>query len=171
MGVASRVATLLAARNATVAVAESSAGGSIARSLVGVRGASAFFAGGAVCYTALSKEALLGLAQPTKPTATEAHAKELAEAIRKRLSADWGVGETGVAGPGKNSRGIAPGVCALAVVGPSFSRTIMIWPDSELSAADAYGQAPLVPRQDAMTAFSERALELLEVALEEETGQ
>ena len=82
-------------------------------------------------------------------------------AVRERLSADWGIGETGVAGPGKNSRGVAPGVCAIAVVGPSVSKTLMLFPDSTLSAADAYGQAPLMPREQAMEAFGERALELL----------
>lgn len=88
-------------------------------------------------------------------------------AVRERLSADWGIGETGVAGPGKNSRGVAPGVCAIAVVGPGVSKTLMLYPDSTLSAADAYGQAPLMPREEAMEAFGERALELLETALSE----
>ena len=85
-------------------------------------------------------------------------------AVREQLSADWGVGETGVAGPGKNSRGVAPGVCGIAVVGPGVSKTLMIFPDSTLSAADAYGQAPIMPREEAMEAFSEKALELLEAA-------
>ena len=161
---AARVAALLTKHKATVAVAESSAGGTISRALVAVRGASNYYAGGVVCYTAASKHTLLDRA-PAKPTATEAHAKELAMAVRERLSADWGVGETGVAGPGKNSRGVAPGVCAIAVVGPGVSETLMLWPDSTLSAADAYGQAPLMPREEAMETFGERALELLEAAL------
>ena len=161
---AARVAALLTKHKATVAVAESSAGGAISRSLVAVRGASNYYVGGAVCYTAASKHTLLGLT-PAKPTATEAHAKELAMAVRERLSADWGIGETGVAGPGKNSRGVAPGVCAIAVVGPGVSKTLMLFPDSTLSAADAYGQAPLMPREEAMEVFGERALELLETAL------
>ena len=161
---AARVAALLTKHKATVAVAESSAGGAISRSLVAVRGASNYYVGGAVCYTAASKHTLLGLT-PAKPTATEAHAKELAMAVRERLSADWGIGETGVAGPGKNARGVAPGVCAIAVVGPGVSKTLMLFPDSTLSAADAYGQAPLMPREEAMEVFGERALELLETAL------
>ena len=166
---AARVAALLMKHKATVAVAESSAGGAISRSLVAVRGASNYFAGSAVCYTAASKHTLLGLT-PAKPTATEAHAKELAMAVRERLSADWGIGETGVAGPGKNSRGVAPGVCAIAVVGPGVSKTLTLFPDSTLSAADAYGQAPLMPREQAMEAFGERALELLETALSDSSS-
>ena len=166
---AARVAALLMKHKATVAVAESSAGGAISRSLVAVRGASNYFAGSTVCYTAASKHTLLGLT-PAKPTATEAHAKELAMAVRERLSADWGIGETGVAGPGKNSRGVAPGVCAIAVVGPGVSKTLMLFPDSTLSAADAYGQAPLMPREQAMEAFGERALELLETALSDDSS-
>ena len=166
---AARVAALLMKHKATVAVAESSAGGAISRSLVAVRGASNYFAGSTVCYTAASKHTLLGLT-PAKPTATEAHAKELAMAVRERLSADWGIGETGVAGPGKNSRGVAPGVCAIAVVGPGVSKTLMLFPDSTLSAADAYGQAPLMPREQAMETFGERALELLETALSDDSS-
>ena len=168
---AARVAALLKSRGATVAIAETSAGGSISQSLLAVRGASAYFRGGAVCYSAESKKRLLGF-EPSKPTATEPHAKELAAAVRKLLGADWGIGETGVAGPGKNSRGIAPGVCALAVVGPDgISKTVSIWPDDDLSAADAYGQAPLVPREERMQAFGERAVELLEEAMSSQPQQ
>ena len=46
----------------------------------------------------------------------------------------------------------------------------MLFPDSTLSAADAYGQAPLMPREQAMEAFGERALELLETALSDSSS-
>ena len=42
----------------------------------------------------------------------------------------------------------------------------MLFPDTELSAADAYGQAPKVPRAEAMEKFSESALALAVEALE-----
>ena len=58
---------------------------------------------------------------------------QLARAARIALGSEWGVGETGVAGPTPNSRGVSPGVCAIAVVGPngvSLSRTL--YPDDVL---------------------------------------
>ena len=75
---------------------------------------------------------------------------------------DWAIGETGVAGPTANSHGVAPGVCALAVVGPDGAkRSMTLWPEDGLGAADAYGQAPKVARRDAMQAFAASGLELL----------
>lgn len=155
-----RLAALLVPKGQTIAIAETSAGGLISSSLLAVAGASKFFRGGVVCYSPQSKEALLGL-KPRMPTATEAHALELALAARERLGADWGLGETGVAGPGKNSRGCNPGVCAIGLVGPDgFQKAIMLWPDDTLSAADAYGQAPKVSRLERMQHFGACAVEL-----------
>jgi PncC family amidohydrolase len=157
---ATRLAAVLAPRNQTIAVAETSAGGLISSSLLAVAGASKFFRGGVICYSPQSKEALLGL-KPKAPTATEAHALELALAARERLGAHWGLGETGVAGPAKNSRGCSPGVCAIAIVGPDgFRNAIMLWPDDTLSAADAYGQAPKMSRLERMQHFGALAVEL-----------
>lgn len=153
----------------TVALAETSSGGMMATALLARRGASAYFRGGVVTYSRPSKAALLGLDEKsTKPTATEAHALELADAIRSSLGSDWAIGETGVAGPTANSRGIAPGVCALAVVGPDgVRRTTMLWPEDGLNAADAYGQAPKIPRDEAMQRFATAGLELLCDAVDE----
>lgn len=144
-------------------MAETSAGGLIAAGLLAQPGASKYFAGGVVTYTKESKLKLLGLdSEKTKPTSTEPHAFELAMAVRTTLGSDWAIGETGVAGPSPNSRGIAPGVGAIAVVGPNNARlTKSIFPDDELSASDAYGQARKVPRDEQMQIFMDEALELL----------
>ena len=163
-----RAMAKLVASKARVAIAESSAGGLIAASLLAQPGASKYFAGGVVCYTKTAKQNFLGLeAEKTKPTSTEPHAVELAKAAREALNCDWGVGETGVAGPSPNSRGISPGVCALAVVGPNnFVLRTTLFPDETLSAADAYGQPPKVPREEAMKTFGAAAIELLCDAVE-----
>lgn len=167
MSAASRLSAFLSAHGHSIAVAETSAGGLIASSLLCLPGASKVFRGGVVAYSAQSKEALLGLSAKT-PTATEAHALELANAARAKLGAEWGLGETGVAGPAKNSRGCSPGVCAIAVVGPSgFQRAATLWPDDTLSAADAYGQAPKVSRDERMRYFGDQALRLAADSAEE----
>ena len=165
-GAGDRLITLaksLTASKQTVALAETSSGGMMATELLALRGASAFFKGGVVAYSKGAKEVLLGLdPAKSKPTAGEAHALELARAARDHLGSDWAIGETGVAGPTANSHGVAPGVCALAVVGPDGAkRSTTLWPDDGLGAADAYGQAPKVGRRDAMQAFAAAGLELL----------
>ena len=67
---------------------------------------------------------------------------ELALAARTCLNSDWGIGESGVAGPAGNSRGITPGVSALAVAGPGgVTATRLLFPDATLSSErDAYGE-------------------------------
>ena len=158
----------LKAAKQKVGVAETSAGGLIAATLLAHPGASAYFAGGVVVYTKASKAKFLGLdAEKSKPTATEPHAIELAQAMREALQCDWAIGETGVAGPKPNSRGISPGVCGLAVVGPDVVKRKTLFPDDSLSDADAYGQPPKVLRPVAMKTFEDAALELLCDAVDE----
>lgn len=161
----------LSARGQRLGVCETSAGGFIASTLLAQPGASKFFAGGVVAYSMGAKQTFLGLEpEASKPTSTEPHAIELASALRTALDVEWAIGETGVAGPSANSRGISPGVCALAVVGPSGATSRMLYPTDTLSAADAYGQPPKLPRDEAMRKFADAALETLCEAVEKEAG-
>lgn len=125
---AQAVGERLRARGETVAVAESSAGGLISAALLAVPGASAYFLGGAVVYTAAAKTALTGLEpeQLREPRpATPEHALLLAHAARERLRATWGIGETGAAGPAGNRYGDPPGHTCVAISGPiDWSATI-----------------------------------------------
>ena len=92
---------LLLARK-TVAVAESCTGGQVAQRLTNIPGSSAYFLGGVVCY---SNDAKVWWADvpanliETKGAVSEEVACALAAGIRKRTSADYGVGVTGIAGP------------------------------------------------------------------------
>jgi nicotinamide mononucleotide (NMN) deamidase PncC len=79
--------------------------------------------------------------------ATEAHALHLARAARDRLGADWGIGETGAAGPTGNRYGDPPGHSCIAVAGP-ICRAVTV----------ATGSAD---RAENMAAFAAAALELL----------
>ena len=150
------VAGRLVARRQTVAVAESSAGGLIAAALLAVPGASAYFRGGAVVYTTDAKVRLLerSLQAVTDPrAATVAHALVLAGAIRERLTADWGIGETGAAGPSGNRYGDPAGHACVAAAGPAgAARTGIV----------ATGSAE---REINMYAFAAAALRLLAEAL------
>lgn len=117
---AEKAAALLKARNETIAVAESSAGGLITAALLAVPGASAYCRGGVVIYT---RQALLALKDMNvemlagmRPS-TEAYALFKAHAVRVRFAADWGLGETGAAGPTGNRYGDSAGHACLAVAG------------------------------------------------------
>ena len=117
---AERVAAQLRRRRETVAVAESSTGGLIAAALLALPGASAYFVGGGVIYTAQARHALLGIdaaAMAGLRPATEPYALLLAGTIRRNLAADWGFAETGAAGPTGNRYGDAPGHSCFAIVG------------------------------------------------------
>jgi nicotinamide-nucleotide amidase len=89
-------------RGATLAVAESCTGGLIGERITSVSGSSRYFAGGAIVYSNEMKSALAGV--PAK--LIEQHgavsrevAASLAEGIRQRCPATFGLGVTGIAGP------------------------------------------------------------------------
>ena len=141
---------LLKERGQTVAVAESSAGGVIAAALLAVPGASAYFKGGGVVYTGASKQILTAVpaeAMAEARAATETHALHLARAARLRLGADWGLGETGAAGPSGNRYGDPPGHTCIAVSGPL---------EKALTLATGSDR-----REENMWAFASAALDLL----------
>ena len=119
--IAARVAARLIERGETIAVAESSAGGLVAAALLAVPGASSYFLGGAVVYTATARQALLGMV-PEMMTgirpASEPYALLLARVSRERFGATWGLAETGAAGPTGNRYGDAAGHACIAVSGP-----------------------------------------------------
>lgn len=118
---AERVASVLKAERATVAVAESSTGGLVSAALLAVPGASAYFLGGAVVYTKRARAMLLDIPDAAMVgirSSTETYAKLLALTARTRFGATWGLAETGAAGPSGNSYGDQPGHCCLAIAGP-----------------------------------------------------
>jgi len=99
---AQRLHEALRARGETVAAAESLTAGLFCATLATVPGASATLRGGAVVYATDLKTTLADV--PTELLAehgpvSEPTAAALAEGIRVRCSATWGVGLTGVAGP------------------------------------------------------------------------
>ena len=119
--IAESIAGRLKERGETVAVAESSSGGLVSAALLGVAGASAYYLGGGVIYTAKARFALLDI--PREATAgmrssSEPYALLLARSIREQFGANWGVSETGAAGPTGNGYGDAAGHTCVAISGP-----------------------------------------------------
>jgi nicotinamide-nucleotide amidase len=156
---AETVAARLIERRETIAVAEGSAGGLISAALLAVPGASAYFLGGAVVYTAAARTALadIGAADMAglRP-ASEPYAALLARRLRERLGATWGLAEAGAAGPAGNRYGDPPGHTCLAVAGPA-QRVVTL----RTGSGD---------RQANMRAFATRALTLMGEALDEATA-
>ena len=150
----SRIAARLITRGETVAISESAAGGLIAAALIEVPGASRYFLGGGVVYTAAAREALLGIGAAGMAgmrSASEPYAQLAAHTMRERLGATWGLAETGAAGPTGNRYGDAAGHACLAVSGPTeVVRTI------ETGSSD---------RAANMRAFALAALALLDESL------
>jgi nicotinamide-nucleotide amidase len=153
---AEHAAVLLKDRGERIAVAESSTGGLISAALLAVPGASAYFLGGAVVYTREARRALLDIpdaALTGMRSASEPYAGLLAETVRRRFAADWGLAETGAAGPTGNRYGDAAGHVCLAVAsadGKTRVKTI------ETGSTD---------RRANMQTFAAAALDLLLAAL------
>ena len=149
-----RVGELLKARGETVAVAESSTGGLLAASLLSVPGASAYFLGGSVVYTLLSRRELLEISAADVEGLTplsEPMVERFAVRARAQLDATWGIAELGAAGPAGARYGHPAGTCVLAVVGPlTLSTTV---------------QTGSEDREANMWEFTAAAITLLEQAL------
>jgi PncC family amidohydrolase len=156
---AEKIAAVLKARNETISVAESSAGGLISAALLAVPGASAYFIGGAVVYT---RKALMELTQVSEDVlrglqpGTEASALARARMIRERLSTTWAVSEAGTAGPTGSRYGYPPGHSSIAVTGPIDAARIV-----NTGSADRFAN---------MYAFAEATLVLLAETLAKQQG-
>ena len=147
---ASEAATLLRRRGETVAVAEGSCGGLVSASLLALPGASAYYVGGAVVYTAAASRSFFSGAVPAPHGmrgATEEFAHYLAAASVARLGATWGIGEGGAAGPTGNPYGDPAGHAWVAVAGPSEATRHLLTGSSD--------------REANMSAFATAALSLL----------
>jgi nicotinamide-nucleotide amidase len=119
-GRAAEVLELLVAREESLAAAESLTGGLLAAAITAVPGASRAFRGSVTAYTAAVKRAVLEVdgALLAKRGAVDAEvARQMAEGVRRLLSADWSVATTGVAGPAPQD-GQPVGTVFVAVAGP-----------------------------------------------------
>jgi len=115
------VGGLLRERGRTLATAESCTGGWLGERITAVPGSSDYYPGGVVVYSNRLKESLLGV--PAELLAehgavSEAVARAMAGAVRRRLGADYGLAITGVAGPGGGSDEKPVGTVHLALAGP-----------------------------------------------------
>ncbi len=152
---AERLGRRLKDRMETVSIAESSSGGLLSAALLAVPGASAYYLGGAVVYTAKSRVLLMDLPREAVAgmrSASEPYALLLARTARLRFNATWGLSETGAAGPTGNPYGDAAGHSCIAIAGP-VEKAITL-------------ETGIRDRAANMRAFAQAALELLLTATE-----
>jgi nicotinamide-nucleotide amidase len=118
------VGDLLRAAGATLTAAESCTGGLFSQRITAVAGSSDYFLGAAVTYSNQLKTQLVGV----PPELIAAHgavsepvARAMAAGVRRALGSDYGVGITGVAGPGGGTPEKPVGTVHVAVAGPGES--------------------------------------------------
>lgn len=118
---AEAVASCFTQRGLTLATAESCTGGTIASRLTALAGASAYFRGGVVAYSNEVKECALGVSHETllrHGAVSEETVREMAEGVRQRLEADYGVATSGIAGPTGGTADKPVGTVWMAVATP-----------------------------------------------------
>ncbi|HYE46403.1 MAG TPA: CinA family protein [Caulobacter sp.] len=150
LALGARAGALLKDRRETIAVAETSAGGLISASLLAVPGASAYFAGGAIPYSARAIRGLAGISLDRMRaegirSSSEPYALLLAAEIRARHGRiSWGLSETGAAGPIGNPYGDPAGHTCMAVSGAvTLARTLRTGSDDRVANMWAFAEATL----------------------------
>lgn len=123
---------LLLARGETVSTAESCTGGLLGSRITDVPGSSAWYLGGAVCYTAAAKTDLAGVDPDLireHGEVSEPVALALARGARTRFHTTWGLGITGIAGPTGGTPDKPVGTVHIAVSGPAGDHhRKLFWP-------------------------------------------
>jgi nicotinamide-nucleotide amidase len=154
LALAQKLGDRLKQRGETIAISESSTGGLISAALLSVPGASAYFLGGAVVYTAKARDALMNIPKQAVTGmrgASEPYATLLARTARERFDATWALSESGATGPTGNRYGNPPGHTCIALAGLK-EKVITL----ETGSADRVAN---------MRAFAAAALNLLAEAL------
>ncbi len=116
----------LRAKGHWLAAAESCTGGQLAAEMTRAPGASRYFRGGLTVYDNGLKNRLRVTAQMLRRNGAVSLpvAEQLARQIRKFAHADWGIGITGIAGPGGGSRRKPAGLVFIGVCGPAGFRHV-----------------------------------------------
>lgn len=121
------VGEILERRGESVATAESCTGGLIAERITRVSGSSGWMVGGVVAYSNRLKSGLVGVPAEMiemHGAVSRPVAEALARGAATRLGATWGIGVTGIAGPGGGSNEKPVGTVHVAVAGPEAGKLV-----------------------------------------------
>jgi nicotinamide-nucleotide amidase len=125
------VVAALTRRGERVALAESCTGGLVAEMLTRVPGSSNVFDLGVVAYANAVKEGIVGVPAAllaAHGAVSEPVARALAEGVRRAGKATWGIGITGIAGPGGGTPDKPVGTVWVALAGPGGTEAVhRVW--------------------------------------------
>jgi nicotinamide-nucleotide amidase len=125
------VGTMLRDRSETLATAESCTGGLLGSRITDVPGSSAYYLGGVISYTGAAKIDLANVDAElirAHGEVSEEVAVALARGVRARFGTTYGVGITGIAGPGGGSEAKPVGTVHIAVAdGNRHEHRKMFW--------------------------------------------
>lgn len=122
---ASRVGAALRSAGESVATAESCTAGLLGATLTEVPGSSGWYRGGVIAYADDLKASLAGVPEDVLAANGAVSAEvalELARGAKDRCGATWGLGVTGIAGPGGGTPEKPVGLVHLAVAGARGAR-------------------------------------------------
>jgi len=146
-----RVGALLKSKNQTISTAESLTGGQISANLVSVAGASSYYKGGFVTYSAETKINLLGVSEETiqqYSVVSKEVALEMAKGVKAKLQTNNAIAVTGNAGPTTDNTDKSVGVVFIAFVSDT----------KEIVQEFNFGQ----PREKVIHRTVNKALEILQ---------
>jgi PncC family amidohydrolase len=142
-----RLQALCLERGLTVATAESTTGGLIAKLITDVAGSSGYFLGGIVSYSNEAKIGLVGVREEELAAhgAVSAQvARSMAIGARHRVGADLAVSVTGIAGPGGGSPAKPVGLTYVAVADASGADVRrFVWTGDRAANREAAARAAL----------------------------
>jgi len=123
------VAELLTTNRATISTAESCTGGLLAERLTRIPGSSTYFLGGVVSYSNERKTVWTEVPAEliaSKGAVSAEVAVALAEGIRRSVGSTFGVGITGIAGPGGGSEEKPVGTVHIALATPAGTKERLV---------------------------------------------
>ena len=116
------VGKLLIDAQQTVSVAESCTGGGLGAMLTEIPGSSQYFLGGMIAYANQIKETLLNVNSQDLAeygAVSNTVAEQMALGVKQRLQTDWGIGITGIAGPGGDTTDKPVGLVYIGIATPN----------------------------------------------------
>jgi nicotinamide-nucleotide amidase len=123
------IAELLATNRATISTAESCTGGLLAERLTSIPGSSSYFLGGVVSYSNERKTVWTEVPPDmiaSKGAVSAEVAIALAEGIRRSVGSTFGIGITGIAGPGGGSEEKPVGTVHIALATPTGTKERLV---------------------------------------------
>lgn len=142
-----QIGDILTKRKLTLATAESCTGGLVSHRITNVPGSSAYFVGGVIAYSNMTKMALLGVRLDTLEkfgAVSEETVMEMAHGVRQALKAKIGIAISGIAGPGGGTPEKPVGLVWIGLsIGDGDRARRFVWPGERLAVKEHSAQAAL----------------------------